>query len=257
MWSDKDDISASNNKTGAARGELKLNRKHIILYRGFTVNIFIKNEKDTIWDYTGVYCNVMILGWIIMHLTLTAYVLSCIWHVLLCPVLLPTCTASDLYFIWPVLHPYCPASELYCIWPAFLLYCIRPVLHPSCLASHLSCIRPVLHRSCPASVMSCIHPVMHPFCPASVLSCIWSVLHLICPASDLSCIWSVLHPSCTADLRMNVVFTITNFLSLFLPELFWHYSKYSQNVFSMVQRIEGKNKFYILSRISTNFRIIR
>ena len=78
MWSDKDDISASNNKTGAARGELKLNRKHIILYRGFTVNIFIKNEKDTIWDYTGVYCNVMILGWIIMHLTLTAYVLSCI-----------------------------------------------------------------------------------------------------------------------------------------------------------------------------------
>ena len=147
---------------------------------------------------------------------------------LLCPVLHPTCTASDLSCIRTVLHQNCPASDL----------------HSYCTLSDLSCIHPVLHLTCPASVLSCIRLVLHP------------VMHPSCPVSDLSCIQPVLHPSCTADLRMNVVLTLKNCLSLFLPELFGHYSKYFQNVFSLMQRIKGKTKFYILSRISTNIRII-
>ena len=116
------------------------------------------------------------------------------------------------------------------IGPASALSCIRPVLHPSCPAFILSCIHPVLHSSCTAYVLSCSLPVN---CNVYFLSCIWicplqqptgnlyyirPVLQLPCLVSDLSCIQPVLHPFCTADLRMNVVFTLKNFLSLFLPQ---------------------------------------
>ena len=159
-----------------------------------------------------------------------------------------TYLASDLSCILTVLHQSC----LHPSCPAAVLSCIRPVQQQFCLASVLSFSCPVLHPTCPASVLSGILFVLHPFCTASVLSCIrlvlhpycslfssCPVLHLTCPASSLTCIRR------TADLKMNVVFTYT----IFLPELCCHYSKYCENVFSLMQTIWN---CFSLSRIKKN-----
>ena len=147
----------------------------------------------------------------------------------------------------------------------FVLSCIRQVLCLTVLhcirsTSDLSCINSVLDSSCPASVLYSysIRPILHPPCPASVLSCIWFVLYLICPASVLSCIQPVLYrPACTADLKMNVVIISETFLSLFLAELWSHYSKNFQNVFPLMEIIKWKINLYSLSRISTDIHRIR